>query len=519
MYAKLQENWYILPSLSGVLLIITFHPYNVWPLAFVALAPLYYFVAAFELPWHKTFLGGAITGGLFAFSLSYFTVIQFHWLPEAYLFADAVRLSVIPISLISAVLTGASVCLYRSLRSRSFFINALLGATVYTVAELLLWALFGGYYLGMFAYAATPVPLLMSAAALGGASMVSFIIAWVNSLVSEVCVLWVAKKVFPLRSLAAAVLVLAVLLVPDYIYLHQPAALIRPLSVAIVQVGERSQVAFGTESKGVFTFPQAEKLFAAAASSSPDLLIYPFSPVEGALYRTSAPAFNKPVLAASEDAFGAWVVQHAPASTTVMTWSPLYTGGVFLNVYEFWQSGSVVSQYQKRDLFPFMDYTPAWAQRIGFFSTPFDVVPGAQNNQATILGIPVGSLMCSELHNAGLARSEAKRAPFIIAVGSEAMFQDDVASQYSLKAAQFRAVENDVPVIRGNILGPSAIIHPDGTLEASLPSTDEGVVTGTIELRHYPSTLYSFVGGWLLYALLAGILAYALYYKKRKTRE
>lgn len=530
MYANITQRWYFLPVCSGVLLILSFHPYNVWPLAFVALVPLYYFVATRAAsPW-RIFFGGAITGGLFAFSLSYFTVIQFHWLPEAYVFANAVRLSVIPISLISAVLTGLSVSLYRYLRSDSLVLNALVGTMVYTVAELLLWKLFGGYYLGMFAYAATPLPFLMSAAALGGASLVSFCIVWINSLAAEALAALAAPargqaghtNLRIVRPVAYSLLALACVLVPNYIYLHRPAAPIGIVSAAIIQTGERRGVTFGTlSSRGVFEFPGVEALFAEAASSSPDLLIYPFSPVEGALYRTAAPTFNKPVLVASEEAFGSWTVLHAPASTTVMTWNPLYAGGKFLNVYEFWQSGSVVSQYQKRDLFPFMDYTPLWAQQWGLFTTPFDVVAGEQGNRAMLSlsadgsSLPVGSLMCSELHRADLSRQEAKHSPFIIAVGSEAMFQDDVASQYSLKAAQFRAVENNIPVIRGNILGPSALIRADGTITAYMPSGKSGVVRGTLELRHYPPTLYSYTGGWPLEALLAVILLCALWYIKR----
>src|SRR5574337_990879 len=104
-----------------------------------------------------------------------------------------------------------------------------------------------------------------------------------------------------------------------------------------------------------------------------------------------------------------------------------------------------------------MDYTPLWAQRLGLYSTPYDVTAGAPDNHASLDGISVGSLLCSELDQADLGRQTAATSSLIIAAGSEAMFVDDVASEFSVRAAQFRAAENHVPVVRGNMLGPSVI--------------------------------------------------------------
>jgi apolipoprotein N-acyltransferase len=164
-----ERHWFILPIAAAVFLILTFHPFNLWLLGVVALVPHYYFVISRPSRSRtQIFLGGLITGGLFAFALSYFTLIQFHWLPEAYLFATAVRFMVIPITLFGGLVCGVASLCYRYVRSDSLVLNALAGAAVYALAELGMRIAFGGYYLGMLGYAATDMPWLMSLSSLGG---------------------------------------------------------------------------------------------------------------------------------------------------------------------------------------------------------------------------------------------------------------------------------------------------------------------------------------------------------------
>lgn len=515
MYAKLRDHWYILPTLSGVLLTLTFHPFNLWPLSFVALAPLFYFVAGFpdRSRW-QIFWGGFVTAGLFSFFLSYFTIIQFQWLPEAYLFSNAVRFMVIPITLISGSAIGALFAfVYKPLRTSSVFLNALLAATLYAGPELILWYVFGGYYLAFLGYAVSSIPFLLSFASLGGASAVSFIVAWVSGLIAE----GLASRDTRVTLQAAAVSFLLVLLVgvPNWIYLHRTQPVTDSLSVSLIQIGDRTKVPFGKMFEGGFTAPELAGFIREAGKGNPDLVIYPFSPVEGSLYRTEAPTFNKGVLVASESAFAEWQKPLVSSSTTLLTWNDVYADSVFYNQYQTWKNGALISEYKKRDLFPFMDYTPQWARKVGFFSTPFDVVPGEKDNTLVIGGITLGSLMCSELQQPGLGRSEAKRAPLILAVGSEAMFIDSVASEFMLRAAQFRATENNTPVIRGNVLGPSGIIKGDGSFVTRTNVGEEGIMRGVVELHESRPTLFSVLGSLPTTALLIGVL-YVAYIQRKK---
>ncbi len=515
MPAHIRRYWWALPVLSGVLLILSFHPFNLWPLGFIALAPLYYFAGG---PFTRklTFWGGFIAGGMFSFALSYFTLMQFHWLPETYLFADLVRLAVIPITLIGGSICGLALLVYRRLYSTSPFRNALLAAAVYTLAELVLQLIFGGYYLATLAYIAVPLTPLLSVAALGGAPLLSFVIAWVSGLIAE-CLLRIGQP-GRWKPVAFSVAALMVAALPNYYYLHRPLSAHGAIHVSVLQAGFRIEGIFGTQQKGSFDWTMLPALAQAATSTSPDLLIYPFSPVEGALYRGVAPALTRQVLVASESAVGEALYHALPASTTLLTWNNLYAAGNFYNEFELWQGGAVVSEYQKRALFPFMDYTPAWAQRLGLYSTPYDESPGPQEGGLSIGGTQLGDLMCSELHNASLARAEARRGvPLIIAVGSEAMFLDDVASEFSLRAAQLRAAENNVSVVRGNILGPSGITDRFGALVAWAPAGQAGTIAAWVPLSNPRRTLYNRLGDWPVAVLIVGVLLGA--YAKRRRED
>jgi len=517
MSGKLHAYWWALPLSSGIFFLLAFYPFDWWPFAFIALVPLYYF-AAVERSGRRVFWGGFITAACFSFSLSYFTVIGFHWLPQAYLFADLVRLSVVPIVLCSGGMIGAFIWAYSRLRGESVFLNALLAAAFYVIPELLLRAVFGGYYLGTLAYAATSVPALMSFAALGGTPLVSFVIAWLSGILVEALLWWRSRPRAVAGAAGLSLLMFVAAFLPNWLFLHVPAAPVRTLSVALIQDGDRTKASFGSDQNGTFSFPQLGTQLDNAAQGKPDLVIYPFSPVEGTLYRGAKTIFDKNILVASETEFAAWEARQLPASTTLLTWNNVYVQTRFMNEYEFWQDGKVVSEYQKRELFPFMDYTPQWAQRIGFFTTPFDSAAGIPDNHAEFAGVPIGGLLCSELDQPDLARGEAFFAPLIIAVGSEAMFDSPVASEYSLKAAQFRAAENNVPVIRGNLLGPSGIAARDGSLIAALPAGRGGILRASLILTAPRPTLYSRLGDAPLFVLLCGILASALWPKRLRSR-
>jgi apolipoprotein N-acyltransferase len=99
--------------------------------------------------------------------------------------------------------------------------------------------------------------------------------------------------------------------------------------------------------------------------------------------------------------------------------------------------------------------------------------------------------------------------PLVIAVGSDAMFPGPLSGNFALAAARLRAAENGVPVVRGNLEGPSAILGADGSVQAMLSYGETGVLRGVIALQEGSKTLYAKTGSWPVVAFALVMVALA----------
>ena len=140
---------------------------------------------------------------------------------------------------------------------------------------------------------------------------------------------------------------------------------------------------------------------------------------------------------------------------------------------------------------------------------------GAPDQQIVLGGVRAGGLLCSEVQRQDLAARESGRSMLIISAGSEAVFIDDVASAYSLKAAQYRAAESGLPTIRANVLGPSGIVDRYGTLAAYYPRGRSGSWESVMVLEEPRPTLFSRWGNLPLYVALASIAATAFWLRRK----
>ena len=515
-----EKRWFILPVVSALLLILSFYPFNLWFLNLVAFAPFFYFINL-QIPRRKLFWGGFLFGAVFSFSLNYFTVIQFHWLPETYLFKSIINLSFIPLSLIGALVAGLIAVLYKTLRSRNLVFNVFIFAAVSVAAELFLNFIFGGYFLGMLPLTADTFQPMIRLASVGGMFFVSFLMYSANGFLGQLLLIREMSQAKSLvKGLAASFVFIALLFIGNEMYLAPPAnGDAQTAKVAVLQNADRGEGAFATTTDESFRFNKLEELLKEASAEKPDLIIYPFSPVVGAFYFTPPIAeFNKKILVTGTDKFAKWLNGIVPEETAVMTWDVIYDGGGFFNQNDFWLDGRLVGSYRKRNLFPFADYTPKWAQNMSFYTTPFDIVRGEGNQFVSLPGgLSFGNLICSEISSQALALADARKSQIIISAGSEAMFADSVASAFNLMHARYRAAENNIPVIRANRFGPSAIIAPDGSLVSKMNRGEDGVMTGEIEIKERQMTLFNTFGNVIIIFLIISILFLAIYLRNKKS--
>ncbi len=440
--------------------------------------------------------------------LMYLSLGQLALQPHGVLLTYAVRASFIFFIILFGFCVGAVLLAYKLLRRKSALFNALLAACLYIPYEMLLFYIFGGYNYASLSHAVVSFPPALWYAGLGGAILVSFIIAACNAMLAEVVYGWQKGSY---RAGAAALLFFTIIAGgAAAAYCLRPAAAPGAvLATSIIQPAPPSVggLPFGSVQEGVFVNDALAPSISSAAQKS-SLVVYPFSPVRGIVYRDVAPA-STGVQEIPDSLIGKWLQTVTPASVTVVVWNTMSAGGALYDEYAFWKGGEK-SEYRKRELYALSDYTPVWAEWLGLRRLPYTITPGEQDNRVEIGGVPVGTLICSELHQVGLARREASRGPFIVAIGSDTMFPGDMGGNWSLAAARYRAAENGVFVLRGNAFGPSAFIKEDGSIQNMLPFGEQGTLVGYVPLQKSHPTIYSRWGAVPLGFLLVLVVASAL---------
>ena len=492
------DMWrYSLPLLSGILFALALYPLYLWPLALVALAPLYYFAHAGGRSKKELLVGGFITGLVFCVPLYYFTLAQL--LPGfgGDFYTLVIRATSLPAVLLQSAFFGLMVLAWHSLRGRSPLFTVLVAASCYVLVERALLLIFVGYYPGSLAAAVVSLPGALAVAALGGIPLVSFLVAVASFSVAE---MFMARRAGRRRALWELGVVWLVCVA--VISLSQAVAspeVRDPLSVSIIQQVPSSPAEhiFGIWEGSAYKNPLLRARIEEAARGS-DLVIYPHPLTKDSLEGGSA-----------EAALGAWLSNFVPTSTSVLFWGTMLRDGRLFTEYTLWSAGRE-SLYQKRELYPLSDYTPWWAGLIGVEKSPETVSAGAPLPPLMVGKVSIAGLICSELHQDSYARAQGARADVLLAAGVDAFFPGPLMGEYSLAVARYRAAENGVPLIRANLFGPSALINADGSLAASLPYGKRGILRSTLEIKKIP-TLYRRAGEWPVYALISLTIAVALY--------
>ncbi|TSC69029.1 MAG: hypothetical protein G01um101456_372, partial [Parcubacteria group bacterium Gr01-1014_56] len=378
---------FLLPILSGVALALSLYPFYFWPLAFVALFPLYRF-STLQSRRGDVFWGGFIAGAVGTFPTVYFSLAQLILFPDAPLFTYMIRLSSIPAVLLSGSLFGLAMLLYKTLRSDAPVRNSLLGAACYGVVEIILFKVFGGYYYASLAHAVVNFSPVMWYAAFGGALFVSVGVAWLNALSAEIAAL--RERTVP--AAASILLSLAVFVgigAWQFFSTRTPLPENKVINVTIIQMtSEELLPSFLEEKDGTLSNTYLENRFRTAALHS-DLVIYPFSPVKGVVYQGEKPVMEGVSFVAEDAQVGAWAGALLPTTTAVVLWNTIADSGKLFDEYAVWQGG-VKSEYRKRALYALSDTAPAWLTSLGLSKTSITIEPGAPENQAVFGDVRVG---------------------------------------------------------------------------------------------------------------------------------
>lgn len=148
--------------------------------------------------------------------------------------------------------------------------------------------------------------------------------------------------------------------------------------------------------------------------------------------------------------------------------------------------GSDKKVYIKRRLVPFGEYTPfsnLLSNVLKFMNLPMsDMVPGKINQGPLIIGnLKILPSICYEIAYPELLKTQDSTINLMLTVTNDAWFGDSSAQAQHLQMAEMRSIEFGRPALFVSNDGITAIIGPDGKIEAAAPQREVFVLNGTVQ--------------------------------------
>jgi apolipoprotein N-acyltransferase len=496
---------------AGGLLVLAFPPYDVWPLAVVALAGLTLLLRG------RSVRRGLALGSVFGLA---FFVPLLHW--------TGIYVGPAP----WLILAGAQAAYLGLLGGVLPLVLRLPGWPVWSAA---LWvaqeavrsrAPFGGFPWGRLAFSQAGSPLAWFAA-WGGAPLVSFAAALAGSLVAAATPAASAAVRRPATGRRAVFAAAAGL-----VALVGATAAARPLApatdaagsvtVALVQGNvPRLGLDFNAQREAVLrnhvqrTLALAERV-RAGQLPRPQLVIWPENaadvdpladPEAGAEIDRAAQAIGVPILV------GAVLDGPGPDHITNagIVWDPATGPG---------------QRYVKRHPVPFAEYIPLRriarlvskdVDRVGR-----DMAVGDRPGLLRVGPVTVGDVICFEVAYDGLVRDAARGSGLLVVQTNNATFGRSGETWQQLAMGRLRAIEHGQTVLVAATSGVSAIIGPDGHVRARSAVFTPDLLVADVPVR-MGSTLATRLGAlpeWLLVAAAGlAVLAAAVVPARRRVRR
>lgn len=481
---------------SGLLLALSFPPYGMWPLAPLAVAGMTLAVAGSKA--RAGFGYGFVTG------LVFFGVLV-RWIS---VIGNDAWLGLTIYSALWIGLVGWGSAIVMRLPGWPVWI-----AVVWTAAEALRDRIpLGGWPWGRLGFSQSESPML-ALAWLGGAPLLTAIVAFVGGLLAGSWVAWRAGRLdhaVPALLVATVIVLLGfVIPLPSVGESHEGPA---EATIAIVQ-GDvpETGLGFNDQRRAVLDNHVAQTLqladeVARGEELQPDAVIWPENASDIDPYTNedannaitaAAQAIGVPILV------GAVVVNPDNPKTVLnlgIVWNPETGPG---------------DRYVKQHPVPFGEYIPfrdQLADRIGRFDRiPRDFAAGDSTGILQVGSVRIGDIICFEVAYDDLVRRTVTGGGRMIAVQTNnATYTGSGQTEQQLAMARIRSVEHSRTVAVAATNGISALFLPDGTDVAQIGESQAGTIVAAVPLRDSLSPSDR-IGWWAeAAAILAALVLLAL---------
>lgn len=488
-----------LPVASGLLLVLSFPPFELLVPPFVALVPFLLFVA--ERPAGPAGRWAALRGG-FLMGLVYFGLLLY-WLLVALVYYSRLALPAYVLTvLILAGFTGAFAAGLHYVRERTAVPFALVAAALWTGIEWVQGHLgdLSFPWLGLGTSVAA-FPRVAGAAELVGARGLTVWIALVNGMIATAILAYRAGR--PVRRTAAATLALVAL--PVAFGAWRAATLeLRPAArVAVVQPNIPEDLKMQRAEAIDSTLTALRTLMERIPPGAVDLVVWPETAIPAVLERP-----YERFLVESVRELSARVDAPIVAGAYGMAGDPFGDYTLFNSSYVVAPDGPTGDVYHKRSLVPFVEripfIDPAWLEGIigdvryfgglgrGEGATPF-----------TAAGRRYGILICYESIFAPHARAyRLAGADYLVNMtndawyGREPWYARTTALWQHPAHLSMRAIEQRIGIARAANTGISMFVDPLGRSHERTPLFEPDVRIATVYTTDVV-TLFARWGDWL----------------------
>jgi apolipoprotein N-acyltransferase len=470
---------------SGALLALSRPPFDVEPLACIALVPLF-------IAWRGCTTRSAAALAFLAGVVYYATLCAWIWYFGA--------IAIVPFSAAVAAYWAAGGALVAWLRAH-WIANPWLTAAVWVCADAVVarWP-FGGFSWGEIGYAFHDVAPARALASVGGVTFVTFLAVALNALIADlVCE---RRALGPYARTQAGIALIAAIVVTATVTRARPLP-VGPLHVALVQGNDQNRDLSDAELQADF-LPNRHFALARGITDPVDLIVFPESSMNtGSDADPRTDPYIESNLAGFAREHRAWVLANATVAAPP-------DGDKLLNLdVLFDPSGTVVGTYTKRHLVPFGESVPFRAALEHFVSAlsqvPRDFRPGNAPGLFTVAGLRIGTLICFESAFGYQVRPLVRDGAQVIVLSTNnRSYRRSANSAQHLAIGQMRAAETGRPVVQAAISGITAVIDADGVVSHRTHLFDPTLVQTTVEATA-GETPYVRYGEWATQASIAAV--------------
>ncbi|MBA3745484.1 apolipoprotein N-acyltransferase [Sporichthya sp.] len=472
-----------LAILAGIALALAFPPYDLWPLAFPAIAALSLLVRDLT-PKRAAAVG-------FVYALAYFLTLL-RWLHV--IGWDAM----IVLSLLeSAFYAAGAIAMAYFYRYRAW---PLLHAGTWVLIEALRSRQpLGGFPWGKLAFGVVDSPLA-ALASLGGTPLVSAGVALVGAALAATYLAVRDGRLRPGGLIAggalAAVLVCFVIPLPTGGGSTATVALVQGNvpRAGLPLTAQRDAV---LNNHLVATHALAEDIRAGRVPQ-PQMVIWPENASDEDPFRKPEifTKMNNAVVDVGADTLIGTVLDSPPdrVTNTAIVWSPTSGPG---------------ERYTKQKLVPFGEYIPMRDLMTKFIGRlaliPRDFLPGTVPGVLDIGGTRIGDVICFEVAFDSLVRDTVRDGgKLLIIQTNNATYGHTGQPEQQLAISRLRAIEHGRAMVIAATSGISGVIRADGSVEHKTDEFTQQVIVSEVQLRG-AKTLGTRLGAWVELALCAPI--------------